>query len=85
LGDFGRFIKNLAVFRVDVAFFWHFSAFHLLAFGKLVGIIYIGGSIHLEARPFFRVWVKWLRRMGKMSKYFTSKFYGYEQNGLRGL
>jgi len=52
---------------------------------NLGGSMYIGGSIHLEARPFFRVWVKWLRRMGKMSKYFTLKFDGYEQNGLRGL
>jgi len=46
---------------------------------------HIGGSIHLEARVFFRVWVKWVRRMGKMGQYFRLKFDGYEQNGLRGL
>jgi len=47
--------------------------------------MYIGGSIHLEARVYFRLWVKWVRCMGKMGQYFRLKFDGYEQNGLRGL
>jgi hypothetical protein len=28
LGDFGRFLDNLAVFWANAEMFWHFSAFH---------------------------------------------------------